>query len=276
MTEEELRENGPKIGIISPSYNQAEFVGEMLESVVAQEYQNFEHVIVDGGINDGSLDIIRKYERNIHFLYTGPDQGQSDAINFGVKRTTADLISWLNTDDRFLPNCLSEIARAYVENDQPDIITANIYWIDSVGSRVRASRVPRQTQFWFKKGVWYATAPCIFFRKSLFENIGGLDISLRLSMDIDMWIKMMRLEPKIVHINRYLGEFRLHPGSKSLVSQTSKREISLENSETSALYSSEFIETSERSRRLWRTVFRLRQALFLNYLRAWLDVRFKT
>src|SRR5579859_3708649 len=100
----------PRISIVTPSFNQRAFLEETIRSVLDQRYPNLEYVIIDGGSTDGSVDIIRKYERHLAFWVSEPDGGQYDAINKGFAHTTGELLGWLNADDKYLPWSFSTLA----------------------------------------------------------------------------------------------------------------------------------------------------------------------
>ena len=118
----------PKISIVTPSFNQAEFIEETILSVLNQKYPNLEYIIIDGGSSDGTIDIIKKYEDKIAYWISEKDDGQSYAINKGLQRSTGEIISWLNSDDIFSNNALYTIASAFKKFQSPLIVGGSLHW----------------------------------------------------------------------------------------------------------------------------------------------------
>ena len=118
--------NFPKISIVTPSYNQAEFLERTILSVLNQDYPNLEYIIIDGGSTDGSVEIIKKYEKYLAYWVSEKDKGQSDAINKGFQKSTGDILAWLNSDDTYLSGTLFKVVKAFQENPNADLIFGNI------------------------------------------------------------------------------------------------------------------------------------------------------
>ncbi len=261
----------PRITIVTPLYNGGKFLRETIESVINQNYANFEYYIVDGASTDSSVDIIREYAHRVDWWITEKDHGQSDAINKGFARATGELFCWVNSDDILFPGCLEAVAECYLIQNQPDIIHTNVAYIDAETRITRFIRVPRQSRFFFFRGVWHGAAPSIFFKTSLMQAVGGLDKNLHLSMDIDIWMKMMKAGARVAHIPEYLGGFRQHETSKTVVSKNSRK--TCENSETTRILNGNIQGSTIPRREFWRRIYKLYQVLNLNYLRAAGDLR---
>lgn len=269
-----IYDNYPRISIVTPSFNQADFIEETIQSVLNQTYTNFEYIIIDGGSTDGSVEIIKKYQHELVYWASEPDKGQSHAINKGFRRATGDLLCWVNSDDVLFPSCLEIISEHYIKKKSPDIIHAWGVYIDERGKITKLIRVPRQSQSFFARGKWVAHAPSIFFKASAFWRVDALDVGLHLSMDLDLWVKMMRSGARVEQVPGYLGAFRRHTLSKTSISTKSKESRSLENPETRRILDKAFPDSCETQRRHWRAVWwRLFQLVNFNYARSYLETR---
>lgn len=273
----------PKISIVTPSYNMARFFEKTVQSVLIQNYFNFEYIIIDGGSTDESADIIKKYEQHITYWVSEPDQGQSDAINKGFNRATGELSCWLNSDDVLLPGALKRVAEVYSKNPDMDIITGNVVYIDKNDRIIKSIRVPRQDWFFYKHGVGFFQAPAIFFKSSLYQQVGGVNVNLHYCMDIDLWHKFRLKNAKVYHINEYLGAFRIHRLSKTgafyarksskIGASYKKNKKIFENPETTILRKEYIPNVSKNTIRVFRFLYKFRQLINLNYLRGWIDLQ---
>ncbi len=256
---------------MTPSFNQVGFIEETITSILHQNYAGLEYVIADGGSTDGSIDIIEKNASKLKWWCSEPDDGQSDAIMKGFNQCTGDLFAWVNSDDVLFPHCFDMVARYYVKKNKPDIITANIAYIDANSTITRFIRVPRQSRLLFYRGVWWGTAPCVFFKRSLFEKVGGLQHKYHLSMDVDIWVRMMAEGARVVHIPSYMGGFRIHPSAKTTINLQVRR--TKENYETTEIFNEHLVGSTQRSRALWRLMAKGYRAMSLNYLLMCLDYK---
>ncbi len=179
--------NWPKITIITPSYNQGEFIEETILSIINQNYPNLEYIIIDGGSTDNTVDIIKQYEAHIAYWVSEPDEGQSHAINKGLERATGDIINWLNSDDYYYPDALKRVAEHFADPS-----------ITCVGGRTRV--FGPNTEF-FVEGTFvgknlqqtmcytHIEQPATFFRKSAVDKMGMLSKDIHFVMDKEWWLK---------------------------------------------------------------------------------------
>jgi len=216
----------PTISIVTPSYNQGQFLEEAIQSVLSQDYPNLEYVVMDGGSTDASVDIIRKYESKLTYWRSAPDGGQYDAINQGFARTTGEIMAWLNSDDAYLPWTLSVVGNVFSALPEVGWITTlyPLQW-DRRGRAVECGRRDGYSRHAFFRGRYvplFSQCPegCIqqestFWRRSLWEQTGArVDASLRLAGDFELWARFFRCV-ELYGVNTPLGGFRIHPAQKT-------------------------------------------------------------
>ncbi len=203
----------PLVSIITPSLNQGRFIKETIESVLLQDYPYIEHIIIDGGSTDGTLDILKMYDDRI-FWISEKDKGQSDAINKGLKRARGKIYGWLNSDDTYLPGAITKAVKFLFANKDIMMVYGEGWHIDEYGKIIQ--RYPTEP-FNYKRlaETCFICQPTVFFRKELIEKIGYLDESLNYCMDYDFWIRAGR-DCSIGYINDYLANSRLYPETKTL------------------------------------------------------------
>lgn len=201
--------------VVTPSYNQARYFDETLRSVISQRDQIHEYFVLDGGSNDGSVDLIRRYENKIDYWVSEKDKGQSDAIHRGFQRATGDVLGWLNSDDVFLPGALRRVREAFDAHPEWDVLTGYHVQIDADTRITGAYRIPRDGADIARWGVLHVCQQSCFFRRRVYEAVGGLDLKLHCVMDGDLWLRMFRLGTKWGHIPAFLGAFRHHPAAKN-------------------------------------------------------------
>jgi glycosyltransferase involved in cell wall biosynthesis len=205
--------------IITPSYNQAVFIGQTIRSVLEQGMEDLEYIIVDGGSADGTIDILRSYEKHLRWI-SEPDKGLADAVNKGIGMAAGDIIGWLNSDDLYLPGTLQTVSDFF--NDHPECkwLCGRGRIIDSSGKErwkwITRYKNSRLKKFSIDKLLRenFISQPAVFFRKELFEKTGRLDLSLKYAMDYDLWLRFAKTAPPGV-INLDLAKFRRHRSSKS-------------------------------------------------------------
>lgn len=183
----------PRISIVTPSYNQGQFLEKTILSVLDQGYPDLEYVIIDGGSSDNSVEIIRRYEKYLKYWISEPDRGQSHAINKGFDHVTGDLLAWLNSDDCYAPGALHVVAEMYRANPAAGAIVGAGDMVDVEGKvlfeATRASISLESIYNWFDE---FFLQPSCFFRKDVWEACGPLDEKLEYAMDVDLWIKIAR------------------------------------------------------------------------------------
>lgn len=213
-TENKMIQSCPKISIVTPSYNQAKFIEIAIQSVINQNYPNFEHIIFDNCSTDGTIDILKKYP---HLIWTSePDYGQSDALNKGFKKAVGEVIGWLNSDDSYLPNCFYSIVKILKESPESDVIYGDYRWVDKNGDLIKLRREIGFNLFMFKYlHFTYIPSSAIFFKNKIFKEGNFLNSAYHLSMDYELFLRIALKGYRFTHVKSFLADFRWHPESKS-------------------------------------------------------------
>lgn len=216
----------PKISIVTPSYNQGEFIEATIQSILSQNYPNLEYIIIDGGSTDGSVEIIKKYEDHLYFWCSEPDGGQYDAINKGFSHSTGEIMAWLNSDDMYCPWALRTVASVMSELPQIEWLTTlnPVFW-DWYGFCTKVGSIPGYSREAFLDGCYLP--PCsntaidwiqqesTFWRRSLWEKAGGcVPLEFKLAGDFDLWSHFY-LHTDLYGITSPIGGFRSQANQKS-------------------------------------------------------------
>ncbi len=204
----------PLISVVTPSYNQGDFIEETILSVLTQDYAKREYLILDGGSTDESVDIIRRYADQLDYWVSEPDRGQSHAINKGFGMTRGDVLTWINSDDVYLPGALSAVAECFSTHPEVDLVYGDFVYTDLQGKVLRRRKVFSKISYDHMVFHDYLGQPAVFFRRSLFEQVGLVDESLYYSMDWDLFIRMWKVA-RPMHLPRVLATFRLNHAAKT-------------------------------------------------------------
>jgi glycosyltransferase involved in cell wall biosynthesis len=210
----------PFISIITPSFNQARYLDEMFTSVTNQRYDNYEHIVVDGMSTDGTLEILHNLgsnnERSNVAWISEMDSGQSEALNKGFRLAKGEIIGWLNSDDRYRPNCFDYVARIFRDHPDIDIVYGDYVLIDESGKLLRLRREIEFNAFiLLYHRVLYIPTTATFFRRRIFDENNWLDERLNYAMDLEFFIRLSRRGYRFMHVPEVLADFRLHPNSKT-------------------------------------------------------------
>lgn len=208
----------PKISIVTPSYNQGEFLEETIESVLSQGYENLEYIIIDGGSTDRSVEIIRKYEKHLTYWVSEKDNGQAHALNKGFAHATGDIYAYLNSDDVYFPKTFSKVSSLFKVGETKLIYSdiANLYDGDRIVVKPKIS---------FDFGVclnafMQIPQPASFWCGARHSEISGFDETLHYCPDYDFFLRLTNdLNPEkaeVVHVKDVWAKFRLHDESKTV------------------------------------------------------------
>jgi glycosyltransferase involved in cell wall biosynthesis len=218
----------PLISIVTPSFNQASFIGEALESVRLQNHKNYEHLVIDGKSSDGTVDLLRHLttdrEHQRVFWISEEDSGQSEALNKGFLLAKGEIIGWLNSDDRYRAGCFEHIVQAFQESPEVDIFYGDYLMVDETGSTVEIRREIEFNLFILRyHHVLYIPTTSTFFRRRIFEEGNWLDERLQYAMDLEFFIRLSERGYRFKHIPQLLADFRLQPKSKTCSSPNRQR-----------------------------------------------------
>jgi glycosyltransferase involved in cell wall biosynthesis len=205
----------PLISIVTPSYNQASYLEETIQSVLSQDNANLEYIIIDGGSTDGSVEIIKRYESKLSWWVSEPDLGQTDAINKGFERANGEIFAWLNSDDTYLPNAVHEAVTFLQKFQDVGMVYGDANLVDKDGDII--GKFPaRQTDYLrLRHGYVHIPQQSAFFRAALWKKVGPLDPTFYFAMDYDLWVRLAKISNVQYH-PRLWANFRLHRGTKSV------------------------------------------------------------
>jgi glycosyltransferase involved in cell wall biosynthesis len=209
-----IPENWPSIAVVTPSFNQAEFIERTLKSVLDEAYPKLEYVVMDGGSTDGSQEIIARHAERLHHWQSGRDEGHSAAIADGFAKTTGEIMAWLNSDDVWAPGTLAFVGDYFARHPEVQAIYGHRVLIDAADRDVGRWTLPRH-DVEFTKWCDYIPQETLFWRRGCYEKAGGMDPSFRFSMDWDLILRLQKANPNMVRLPWVLGGFRVHAAQKS-------------------------------------------------------------
>ena len=219
----------PTISIVTPSFNQGDFLEETIQSVLDQGYPNLEYLILDGGSTDNSVEVIKKYEDHLASWRSHPDDGQAAALREGFENASGEILNWLNSDDLLTPGALSAVADAYIEHG-PDVVIAGgcrvfgasqepvEHWPSFQGEFNLPEPMPVHQMLdmavhWFPGEFFYQ--PEVFIPAKPYRSVGGIDPTIFYTMDYDLWMRLALAGIPVVIIDTVLAAYREHPGQKT-------------------------------------------------------------
>jgi GT2 family glycosyltransferase len=214
----------PRITVVTPSYNQAPFLEETIRSVLLQGYPDLEYIVMDGGSTDGSVEIIRKYSPWLAFWTSGPDRGQSDAINSGFRRGTGAIMAWLNSDDSYCPGALWEVADRLGKSGS-DILIGAMEKMEDGPEGIRVVKRSSATKgrsihpigilAHGRRHLFHFIQPPMFWKRALWQRTGELDTRYHYVMDLEWCNRALAEGATVATSERVLARFRVHPEAKT-------------------------------------------------------------
>lgn len=201
------------VSIVIPSFNQASYLEQTIQSVLNQDHAEIEYLVIDGGSTDGSVDIIKKYSPRLTYWVSEKDSGQADAINKGMARTKGEIVAWLNSDDYYLPGAVTAAVRTFEQNPDVVLIYADMLAVDEHGQTFNTLRY-RQLTLEDLLSFQIIGQPAVFMRRAAFEKAGGLDLSYHFMLDHHLWIRIAA-QGRILHVPQTWAAARYHPAAKN-------------------------------------------------------------
>jgi len=204
----------PNVAVITPSYNQARFLRQTIESVIHQDYPHIEYLIFDGGSTDGSVEIIRQYADRIAYWVSEQDDGQADAINRGWQRSRGDILAWINSDDTYEPGAISAVVEVFRRHPEVDMVTGDCQVIDETG-RVLHSLPSGAFDIHALLAGNSLPQQGVFCRRRAVEAVGWLDADLHYVFDWALWLKLWLNGARFYHLPCILANFRVWGQAKT-------------------------------------------------------------
>ena len=208
----------PRITVVTPSYNQGQFLERAIVSVLSQKYPNLEYIVCDAGSTDKSIAILKKYEKRLTYWTSEPDRGQSDAITKGWNMATGDILAWLNSDDFYYPGGLHEVGRIFGANPNLKMVCGSGAHVDERDRKLRVKRPgPVAAEVLLP---WADMPPQVgtFIRRDIFDRLGGPRLDLHYVMDWELWLRVTLNYPSkaIAFSNKLVAADRQWSGTKTL------------------------------------------------------------
>lgn len=207
--------NLPTVSIVTPSYNQVRFLEATIRSILEQDYPQIEYIVVDGASTDGSLEIIEKFADQLAWWVSEPDRGQTDGINKGFARATGEILAWLNSDDTYEPNTITEAVAFLQTHPEIGLVYGDTNFIDANGQVIGKFNAQQTSLKRLQRGGVYIPQQSAFWRADLWRQVGPLDPNFYFAMDYDLWVRLARVT-EICYTPQLWANFRLHGDAKTI------------------------------------------------------------
>ncbi len=207
--------NYPKISIVTPNFNQVHFIEDTIKSVLNQGYPNLEYIIIDGGSTDGSIDIIKKYESQLTYWISEPDEGMYEAIQKGFNRSTGEIMAWLNSDDMYHSRSLFVVASIFNSFPVVKWLTGMNTFFDENGFCIQSASPTKINKYdYYQKKIEWIQQESTFWRRELWNQAGGfIDTKLKYAGDFELWLRFFRTD-RLFFTTALLGGFRLRSSNQ--------------------------------------------------------------
>ena len=201
------------VSIVTPSYNQALYLEQTIQSVLQQDYPRIEYIVVDGASTDNSSDIIKKYNDRLAYWISEKDSGQAEAINKGFARAKGEILAWLNSDDYYLPDTISAVVKCFDENPEVVMLYGDMLAVNGTGQTINVLKY-RQYSLQDLLCFQIVGQPSVFFRRSALEKTGLLEPSFHFMLDHHLWIRLAQ-QGRILHVPQVWSAARYHPQAEN-------------------------------------------------------------
>ena len=216
----------PLVSIVTPCLNSEAFIEETILSVAGQTYPHVEHIVIDGGSTDRTVEIIQGHEASISSWVSEADDGQDDALRKGFALATGDILAWINADDVYPPDAIESAVDA-LQRSGADFVYGNMATIDAEGRDTGVWRRWPFMPFFSRQGVLYEhfpiSQPAAFWTRDIYERVGGIDPSYLHCMDADLKVRFALAGARFRFVRKVLVAFRIHPASKTSTLQREMR-----------------------------------------------------
>ena len=204
------------VTIVTPSYNQGQFIEDTIKSVLNQTYKNIQYIVVDGASTDNTMEIVERYRDKIDIVISERDKGQTDAINKGFRLAKGELVGWINSDDMLYPYCVEEIVNLYKQNPDGAIFYGSkIDMIDSKNNHLKYYINNMQNRERILRKNYDVSQPGSFYNKAILEKVDYLDESIYYCMDLDLFLKLSKYGKIYSVDDKSLAKFRIWEETKS-------------------------------------------------------------
>jgi glycosyltransferase involved in cell wall biosynthesis len=205
----------PLVSIVTPSFNQARYIEATIQSVLGQGYPRIEYIVIDGGSTDGTVDILKKYSGRIASWVSGPDQGQTDAINKGFAQAKGDILAWINSDDTYEPGAIEAAVGYLQEHPEVGLVYGDCSFINESGGVIGRFHAAQTDRRLLRRGYVHIPQQASFFRADLWRQVGPLDPSFYFAMDYDLWTRLAG-RSQLSYVPQTWANFRLHTSGKTI------------------------------------------------------------
>lgn len=209
----------PLVSIVTPALNQGEYLEATMRSVLEQDYPRIEYIVIDGGSTDATPGLLERYASRLAYWTSEPDRGQAQAINKGLRRSSGDLLGWLNADDLLLPGAITRSVQIFQEHPEIDVIYGRLERVNASGVVIPTPELPKDRVVFGSKlviGECVVNQPGALWRRAVMERSGLLNEDLEYALDYEYWIRLVLDGARFHRLTAPVARFRLHSGSKTV------------------------------------------------------------